>query len=476
MTFLTHRTGTLSLLAGVLCLFTATERACAQTEPKPADENGRIAMIKGHDVYVRCGAAESYYPFAQLNDGDLVKVTGEKYEWSRVMAVGPAFNASFGFIKYSKGESGKFKLAADGKSGVTLGKIDIIAPNLDARNNPKDSWKALVRLDADQALRVIETIETDKDTIHKVALPESAQGWVSTAYLVAATPEQTQQWADSLTAKTKSRTESEKPVTASKTTTSDVTAPANDSVKPAPAQTTAASTNEPKITAESIEPAVNGETSPPSSESAAEVAAAPTAPAVEPKLEPKKLPTMDDLEVALKRLQKEPIDSAEVGPLRELYLDLADRSANEPRIVRYANGRAEQLQVWADLQKKRNELESLRARTRMSAEEAIAVQKALESSAEYVAVGRVAASTIYDGKSLPKLLRLQDASSGRTVAYLQPDEQYQVVNLIGNLVGVVGEKTYDGSLRLNIVEPRRIDLLMPEQRQAGAPVDQQRPE
>ena len=31
MTFLTHRTGTLSLLAGVLCLFTATERACAQT-------------------------------------------------------------------------------------------------------------------------------------------------------------------------------------------------------------------------------------------------------------------------------------------------------------------------------------------------------------------------------------------------------------------------------------------------------------
>jgi hypothetical protein len=93
-----------------------------------------------------------------------------------------------------------------------------------------------------------------------------------------------------------------------------------------------------------------------------------------------------------------------------------------------------------------------------------------------VAVGRVAASTIYDGESLPKLLRLQDASTGRTVAYLHLDEQYEAANLIGNLVGIVGERHYDGGLRLNIVTPKRIDLLLPEQRTATVPWDMNRPD
>src|SRR5205085_9571805 len=97
-----------------------------------------------------------------------------------------------------------------------------------------------------------------------------------------------------------------------------------------------------------------------------------------------------------------------------------------------------------------------------TADETDTARKALESSAEYVAVGRVAASTIYDGKGLPKMLRVQDAASGRTLAYLQPDEQYELVNLIGNLVGIVGDKTYDGSLRLNIIQPHRIDILTPD--------------
>ena len=188
---------------------------------------------------------------------------------------------------------------------------------------------------------------------------------------------------------------------------------------------------------------------------------APTIESVPMKSEPK-LPTLDDLEGALKNLQKEPIETAEVGPLRELYMDLARRSAGEARIVRYANGRADQLQVWSDIQKKRAEVDVLRNKAKMSAEEAIAVQQALESSAEYTVVGKVITSTIYDGKNLPQLLRLQDASTGRTVAYLRLDEKYQAANLIGSLVGIVGDKSYDGSLRLNIVEPRRIDILLPE--------------
>lgn len=468
MTTQLFRTGLAAIALTAATLLAGPASLAAQTEVKPGEDTGYIAIIKGNDVYVRCGAAESYYTFAKLNDGDMVKVTGEKYEWSRIMPVGPAFSNAFGFIKYAKGDTGRFRLAPDRKSGQTLGKIEIIAPNLDAKNNPKDSWKSLVRLEADQTLRVLETIETDKDIIHKVALPEAAQGWVSTARLEKATPEQARQWPAIVANHTRAMAGGNAgtpPPTGTSTSTKSTT-PATPGANKPPSPPSS-----PPVAATTPSSPQTGATTPPSTGemsadgmSATEsttTGTADTQTAPPPKPEPK-LPTLEDLEAALKNLQKEAIETAEVGPLRELYLDLARRSAGEARIVRYANGRAEQLQVWADIQKKRAELDALRNRAKMSAEEAIAVQQALESSAEYTVVGKVITSTIYDGKNLPQLLRLQDPSTARTVAYLRLDEKYQAVNLIGNLVGIVGDKTYDGSLRLNIIEPRRIDLLLPE--------------
>ena len=36
---------------------------------------------------------------------------------------------------------------------------------------------------------------------------------------------------------------------------------------------------------------------------------------------------------------------------------------------------------------------------------------------------------------------------------------FDLVDMLGQIVGVVGERRYEGSLRLDIVAPRRIDLL-----------------
>jgi hypothetical protein len=78
------------------------------------------------------------------------------------------------------------------------------------------------------------------------------------------------------------------------------------------------------------------------------------------------------------------------------------------------------------------------------------------------AVGRVAASTIYDGQSLPKLFRLQDPATGRTIAYLKPDADYALANRIDVIVGIVGDKAYEDALRLNIITPKRVDTLAAE--------------
>ena len=88
----------------------------------------------------------------------------------------------------------------------------------------------------------------------------------------------------------------------------------------------------------------------------------------------------------------------------------------------------------------------------------------------------MASSTIYDGQSLPKLFRLQDPATGRTIAYLKPDADYALTNRIDIIVGIVGDKTYDEAMRLNIITPRRVDVLSPEGKPAptaaaGAPTD-----
>ncbi|MCI0365217.1 MAG: hypothetical protein L0219_15205 [Phycisphaerales bacterium] len=437
------------IAVGALTTAALAQTINAQVAPPAAEPEGFIAVIKGQDVYVRCGAAESYYPFSKVDTGDLVKVTGEKFDWVRVVTVGPAFKHGFGYVKQSKDEAGRFRLTADGTSGVTLGKTEIIAPNLDAKNEPKDSWKSIVRLEADQTLRVLGTIQTDKDIIYKVALPASAQGWISKAYIERGTPDQEAQWKIMLTKVAKGVDEEAPPPSAADE-------PPVHSVSNAPVNKTPAQANpecdETEADDSGLPPAVVA------------VADTPVQPA-----EPKKA-TFEDLEAAYKLLQKEPIHTAEVGPLRALYIDLAERSSADQRTARRAKARSQQLEIWADIQKRRTDLEAFRARSKMSAEETDAVRKALESSAEYAAVGRIAASTIYDGKSLPRLLRIQDAASGRTIAYLQPDEQMELVNLIGTLVGVVGERNYDETLRLNIITPGRIDSLTPDGAQAPVPV------
>jgi hypothetical protein len=430
----------------------------AQAQSPQVDEQPYVAVVTGDDVYVRSGPADSYYPFGKVNSTTLVKVMGEKYSWARIAAIGPAFKEMFGYIKYEKGDAGKLRLDADGKTAVTLGRLDVLAPNMDNKFNPGDSWKALVKLDVDQKLTILETTETDTSVIHKVALPEVAQGWIAMAYLRRATPDEANQWAAALkpggNAPLREVPKPDaKPTAAAGTTAAPMT-------KDSPGYTTPRTEDgvtQIEIVAEMANTATT-ETSP--TDGATPVAANMPQEAT-PEPAPPKEPTLEDLEGAFKLLQKEPIETAEVIPLRELYLALGRKNPNDTKTMHYVTARTDQLQIWADLQKKRQELDSVRSRLKSSADETDAAWRKLEASAEYTAVGRVAASTIYDGKGLPKLLRLQDGGTGRTLAYLQPDEKYELVNLIGNFVGIVGDKTYDETLRLNIISPRRIDILTP---------------
>lgn len=94
------------------------------------------------------------------------------------------------------------------------------------------------------------------------------------------------------------------------------------------------------------------------------------------------------------------------------------------------------------------------------------VQQIIEATPSYDAVGRLLASSVYNGQNLPLRFRLVDPSSGRTLAWVQPGGVVEPRQHLGRLVGVVGSQEYDPGVKANVLAASRIDVLEPA---TGAP-------
>lgn len=502
-----YRQLTAMLVVIVAAMFALAGSAVAQVAAvAPEDEDDYIAVLTADKVYVRSGAANSYYPFGMLREDALVKVLEEKYNWARVATIGPAFEDMFGYIKQAATENRVLRLNSDGTKGVTLGRVNLVAANLETGNSPQHSWKPIAHLKPDTELRVLKTLESDSQTIYAVALPAEASGWISMAHLRPADEAETRKW-EQLTSPDVKQAAGEikppdqntpppaNPVLArdEPTVAPSVTdAPVQqDAAQQSPARTAAAdqqhASNQPRDGA-----STESETEAPTNqapqqqptvasdqptERTNEQPKSPTPSPKEPAAEPVKGDTkttaprtpaerLAALEAAFERLREEPIETAEVDVLRQLYVDLAADAPDEKSASMYARSRAEQLRIWGELQIKRRELKWLRSQIDVASEDVQSVRYALQTSGSYDAVGRIAASTVYDGTQLPRLYRVQDPGTGRSIAYLRPHETFDLVGMLDQLVGIVGRKSYDGSLQLHIIDPERIDLLAPQPEQA----------
>ena len=169
--------------------------------------------------------------------------------------------------------------------------------------------------------------------------------------------------------------------------------------------------------------------------------------------------SLEDLELMYTRLLREPKQTAKVDPLRQMYAIFAAEFAKKGVETSHANSRAAQLEIWAELQEKMIQIHAMRTRAKAGVKEANEAALDLEKSGDYQAVGILVSSIIYDGKRLPKLFRLKDQITGRTIGYLAPSEDFDLVKMIGEVLGIKGERSYDGGLRLNVFTPEKIDIL-----------------
>jgi len=412
-------------------------------------------VVTDNEVHVRCGADSSYYAFATAQEGDLVAVIGEKYNYARIQAVGSVFDDAYGYVKYPASEEGRFTLSDDGRIGQTLGATPILAPNLNT-NDLAHSWRQLCILPRGSDLSVIETWTAEKDglhavphTVHRVVLPTNAEGWVNMADLRPATTSETNPPTATLTEMVEeaSVNADEAPEEA-EVVVEEIEVEMGES-----SRTVVDSGDVLMVDTESAEPSlllqwVEIE----QVEGVETIVEEP----VEIVIEQETLLMM--IEDAYEGVVLSDLDSEELACLRDDFL-MASEEEEDPIRARYARMRADQIDIYTTLQGQDEIINSLHSRIERSRVDAIDREVAIASTGDYEVVGLLTTSAVFNGTDRPVLYRIQDSRTSRTLAYMRPGEIESIKDMIGQHIGVMGLLEYDPNLQVNIISTSRVDLM-----------------
>ncbi len=429
------------------------------------------AAVNANNVFVRSSpSVQSSYPFGRLSAGDVVEVLEETYGWARVRCAGPAFAGIQGYVPADR----RVELSADGSTLTVTAKSEVKAANIGSKGSPDASWKPIAKLAAGDTLAVLGTMEGEREKVFLVALPASAEGFINMNYLRRASSAEVE-------AAKAPRSAGAAPVMAAASGAKPV-APKGSAAGAAPAHANAAPKH--AATAESAkagaapEAAGDGGMSievdettitekPDGTVKVTERDEVITQPrrAVEPPPTPAMTETAAnraeyaDLESIWDTVKLEPLEDAEIGALRGRYAELMTRPNVAGDIRQMAKARVEQLTLKLEVQERMHTLERLRLQRGQDLDRIKALAIAMQARSDYDAVGVLNASTVFDGRRLPALYRLQDPAVGQVVAYVVPQDDFQLATMLGVLVGIRGQKHYDEALRVNLIEPRSVDIL-----------------
>jgi hypothetical protein len=345
------------------------------------------------------------------------------------------------------------KVKESGNTVEVLSSVPLLAPNVPAKNDPISSWKRLLSLKPGTKLIAKSGFDHAADQKTQrwllVQLPETATVYMNMAFLtpekpsvkeptepvaIAPVPEPTST-PSANTTKTQEKTPDAKDATAETTTDSQATPEQSDTNN----ETTAEETEKAD---QSFDPADG-------SPMGAKVN----------HLDPLAEVSIDQAESAWKAMRNDGGADQEIETLQLIYVVIASNEKSTTEEKRVAELRIRQLEMQRQVQERLRRLQKMKQRNTVDRNRMQNAQILIEARAAYDAVGRINASRVYDGKRLPQLFRLQAPSGGRTLGYIRPSEQIDLMPMLGRLVGVVGPKNYDAGYRLMIVTPKRIDIL-----------------
>jgi hypothetical protein len=405
------------------------------------------------NVYLRCGDGSVWYAIGKLDAGRVLKVDGEGFDWLRV-----AFPAGFGALVRDD----------EGALNEATGMVRLNRPTklrfYNRDNGVVNSWKTLLDtpLPSGRELRHIETLrnEAGEAVGFLVEPPADARAFVSAQLTSRITEEEAMA---RLGTPLPQRPANEQQVAQAPNTT-----PAQPATT-TPSQTQPSQTDRP--VAQTPDDASDEAPIVPAGSSPTDSTSRPAAPVLtmqdnEESDAGRRVLTLAELREAFDRVIAAPILDAEIQPLIDEHQALftALEGDDDAETIRpFLQTRIELLEIRLALQRQMERVDDVQARADEGAESMSSRIAEWQSRPEYLVVGRLTTSAIYDGKRLPLLYRLMsiEGGAGRTLAYIAPADGLDLNGKLGTIVGVVGEREGAAGLRAQVITPRRIEVLNP---------------
>lgn len=458
-------------LATALALLVPPQVALAAQDSAPAGSPSAAASppywatVNGDNVLLRSSASsQNTYPFGRLFTGQPVKVIETEYGWSKVQAVGPTFANLYGFVKAS--DAVQYDRAA--KKATVVGKASLTAPNMDAKFAPDKSWREIIVLAEGDTLEVIEEVQAQSDTYYSVRLPSKAFGWVHSQFISPVSQQEADTLEAALLQSSPAPAGAQQPASPPTRGADAGAAPANtDAVRPVapespqagtPDSSAAGGTATPPAIVNNVPGAAPQETAEQAAERARAAAAEEAARAARMERAVRQA-TYADLEATWAVVRAQRAEEAELDALRQRYLALAEDEVAPAGTRDLSRARAEQLALRIEAQQAILELANQRAAMASRTQSIADLELALLKRRSFDGVGRLSASTVYDGTRLPLLYKLADPATGHTIAYVLPGPTTTPSEALGLVVGLKGKKRYDETLRVDVYEPTLIEVL-----------------
>lgn len=434
-------------LAAALAVALAPVMAMAQVE----NVTPFYVVVERDGTPLQCRIGSASYPVKTLSASQVLKVDGQSTSMYRVEYVA-GMNA---FVKIDE-----VSLEDGGKTAKLTKPSRLMAANSEGGV----SWWYLLdkELDAGQTFGVQKTVKgpDGKDAGYLVPAPAGSRAYIRRDAVRAATQAEVDTFLGKKTEET--------PAPAAPETKPVVTPPAEPpAVLPATG---------PGVTTIPVKPAPAPETAP--SEPAKPEVAPVEAPKPEATTPPETTPTPPAAAPGkLKAIDAETLGSiygeALRTPLEQVELDaviaefqrtIESLTAVEgtERLRRQLESRVQVLKMRALLQASLRETSASSGTLKAQVDQTKSELDRLEKQRQYTVVGRLVASSVYDGRRLPLMYRVlsPEPTSTRTLAYVAPDGKLDLSEKVGKIVGVRGDSRLDESLRVNIVAPTSVDVLI----------------
>jgi hypothetical protein len=435
----------------------AAQSSPAPTAAKPAAvKTPYDTTITADTAEVRAAASkETGYVFGALAKGASVRVLQEEAGWVRIETTGGAFDGWVGFVKAGPG----ITLSADGKSIKVGTRADICAVNSERDFKPDASYRPIGFLQKGDEAAVVEQVQGDGGaTYYAVQLDRRTSGWIAASACARPTapettnpsttpkPASTETVVDTSTTKTvvEVDTETGQVIKADVTTGETVVVTEGEGA-------TLNATDATNTTATKTAPTTEN-----SDEAAARAKIAAQVKRIR----------VADLNASYKAMRAQPTELAEFEALRDRCVAIVDDSSSTRSEIEGAKFLAKKVELDLTIQKDLREIAERKRKLDANFKGVADLELATMARLPYDNVGRLNASKFYTGERMPLLYVLQDPGTGYTIAYLVPNETYDLSAMLGLLVGVKGPVKYDESLRLNVINPTAVVPIMPK---SGAP-------